>query len=270
MQSRDASDSSGGRIEGWFEPRLIILFITKRGAISDSLIYALEREFPWAVIEQAEDANAACSKFELPLGLILIDAALLKDAEDVSADILLSHPQAYTAAIEFDDHNPTCSFPELLGSRLVRGVLPMNLKLDVWLSVIRLMLRGGEYFPAGMFHSYTKKIRDNFEALSPRLASTVPPAAGSKLTDLTAREIQILERVSRGLQNKAIAAEYNLSEHTVKVHLHNIITKLGARNRTDAAARFLEREAAPLQHVSSTPNWAASQEVVSSGAEQEC
>jgi DNA-binding NarL/FixJ family response regulator len=131
------------------------------------------------------------------------------------------------------------------------------------------MLRGGEYFPAGMFHSYTQRIRDNFEALSPRLGSSLAPAAGSKLPDLTAREIQILARVSRGLQNKAIAAEFNLSEHTVKVHLHNIITKLGARNRTDAAARFLEREAVPLNNINLTPNWTASREGVTNGAEQE-
>ncbi|WP_323131382.1 response regulator transcription factor [Sinorhizobium medicae] len=44
--------------------------------------------------------------------------------------------------------------------------------------------------------------------------------------------------VSRGLQNKIIAAEIRLSENTVKIHLHNIITKLGAHNRTEAAARF--------------------------------
>lgn len=269
MHSRNAPDSSGGRIEGWFEPRRIILLIATRGAISDNLIYALEREFPWAIIEQSENADAACRKFELPLGLILIDAALLKAAEAVSADILLNHPQAFTAAIEFDDHNPTCSFPEMLSSRLVRGVLPMNLKLDVWLSVIRLMLRGGEYFPAGMFHSYKQKVRDNFEALTPRLGPPLAPAAGSRLTDLTAREIQILERVSRGLQNKAIAAEFNLSEHTVKVHMHNIITKLGARNRTDAAARFLEREAAPSHHMTLKPNWTVPGEGVANAAEQE-
>ena len=58
------------------------------------------------------------------------------------------------------------------------------------------------------------------------------------LSDLTSREIEILEMVSRGLQNKAIAAALGLSEHTVKIHLHNIIRKLGAHNRTEAAARF--------------------------------
>ena len=61
------------------------------------------------------------------------------------------------------------------------------------------------------------------------------------LNYLTEREIQVLEMVSHGCQNKLIAAQFNLSEHTIKVHLHNIIKKLGARNRTAAAAIFLER-----------------------------
>ena len=47
--------------------------------------------------------------------------------------------------------------------------------------------------------------------------------------------------VSHGAQNKLIAVKLNLSEHTIKVHLHNIIKKLGARNRTAAAAIFLEQ-----------------------------
>ena len=70
---------------------------------------------------------------------------------------------------------------------------------------------------------------------------------------MTARELQILEMVSRGLQNKLIAAEFRLSEHTVKIHLHNIITKLGAHNRTEAAARyrsFQDRKASSALKVS--------------------
>jgi len=72
---------------------------------------------------------------------------------------------------------------------------------------------------------------------------------------LTARELQILGLVSRGLQNKLIAAEISLSENTVKVHLHNIISKLGARNRTDAAARFRHwREAKAVDAVRQMPD----------------
>ena len=60
----------------------------------------------------------------------------------------------------------------------------------------------------------------------------------AKLFDLTRREIQVLEMVSRGAQNKTIAAAFELSEHTIKIHVHNIIAKMGTSNRTEAAARY--------------------------------
>jgi DNA-binding NarL/FixJ family response regulator len=55
---------------------------------------------------------------------------------------------------------------------------------------------------------------------------------------LSTREGQVLELMSEGLQNKLIAAKMELSEHTVKVHVHNIIRKLKVHNRTQAAAVF--------------------------------
>jgi DNA-binding NarL/FixJ family response regulator len=67
---------------------------------------------------------------------------------------------------------------------------------------------------------------------------------------LTEREHQVLEMVSHGYQNKMIAAKFSLSEHTVKVHIHNIIKKLGAQNRTAAAAIFLARAAVASTHNS--------------------
>ena len=46
----------------------------------------------------------------------------------------------------------------------------------------------------------------------------------------------MLELVSEEYENKTIASRLSLSEHTVKIHIHNIITKFGAQNRTEAAA----------------------------------
>jgi len=57
------------------------------------------------------------------------------------------------------------------------------------------------------------------------------------LSALTARERQILDVVSEGLSNKEVGRQLNLSEGTVKVHLHNIYQKLVVRNRT-ALARW--------------------------------
>ena len=58
---------------------------------------------------------------------------------------------------------------------------------------------------------------------------------------LTPRERQVMEQLSKGLQNKIIAANLGVRKHAVKIHLHHIIRKLGTTNRTGAAAIYLER-----------------------------
>jgi two-component system nitrate/nitrite response regulator NarL len=52
---------------------------------------------------------------------------------------------------------------------------------------------------------------------------------------LTGREGEILERVATGRSNKQIAAEFWLSEQTIKYHLTNVYRKLGVSSRTEAA-----------------------------------
>jgi len=49
---------------------------------------------------------------------------------------------------------------------------------------------------------------------------------------LTRRELQVMMLVSEGLSNKEVARRLTMSEGTVKIHLHNIYQKVGARNRT--------------------------------------
>ncbi|MDQ3630021.1 MAG: response regulator transcription factor [Actinomycetota bacterium] len=53
-------------------------------------------------------------------------------------------------------------------------------------------------------------------------------------SDLTERELTMLEAISRGLSTKAISRELWVSEKTVKFHLTNIYRKLGVHNRTGA------------------------------------
>lgn len=48
---------------------------------------------------------------------------------------------------------------------------------------------------------------------------------------LTPRERQVAFLVARGLSNKDVARELGVSEGTVKIHVHNIFRKLGAKNR---------------------------------------
>ena len=53
---------------------------------------------------------------------------------------------------------------------------------------------------------------------------------------LTERERQIMRLVSEGLSNKEIARLLNISEGTIKVHLHHIFEKLAIKHRTALAA----------------------------------
>jgi DNA-binding NarL/FixJ family response regulator len=82
---------------------------------------------------------------------------------------------------------------------------------------------------------------------SPRMAASLlrrirlmamerPAAAGEPR--LTAREIQIMGLIDRGLSNKEIARELCITVATVKNHVHNILEKLGVSRRGEAAARL--------------------------------
>jgi two-component system nitrate/nitrite response regulator NarL len=59
------------------------------------------------------------------------------------------------------------------------------------------------------------------------------------ITALTCREKEVAALITEGLSNKHICRRLNLSEGTVKIHLHNIYTKLGIANRTTLAIMAL-------------------------------
>lgn len=73
--------------------------------------------------------------------------------------------------------------------------------------------------------------------LGPIISSVL---AMTTLSDLTPREIEILQLVLTGRTNKAIAVEVFISEKTVEFHLDNIYTKIGVRTRLMAGLWALQ------------------------------
>jgi two-component system NarL family response regulator len=55
------------------------------------------------------------------------------------------------------------------------------------------------------------------------------------MTELTAREIEIVHEIARGASNRDIAERLVISENTVKNHVRNVLAKLHLRSRRDVA-----------------------------------
>jgi len=75
----------------------------------------------------------------------------------------------------------------------------------------------------------------------------IPPEVASELAEhmsadaLSAREIEVLRSVASGHSNKIVADELTISEDTVKGHMKNILSKLGANDRTHAVLIAMKR-----------------------------
>ena len=85
--------------------------------------------------------------------------------------------------------------------------------------------------------------------VSERVVSTAAPGAVARAGGggaLSARELDVLRLVARGLANKEIAADLGITTHTVKYHLAAVLEKLGVRSRTEAVSLGVRKGLVPL------------------------
>ena len=76
-----------------------------------------------------------------------------------------------------------------------------------------------------------------------RIPKEIAAVLAEHVTDdsLSEREIEVLRRVAMGSSNKIIASDVGISEATIKTHLRNILSKLGATDRTHAVTIGIKR-----------------------------
>ncbi|HEN8704062.1 two-component system response regulator NarL [Pseudomonas chengduensis] len=77
-------------------------------------------------------------------------------------------------------------------------------------------------------------------SLTTVLAQALRTPQGASSLDLTERERQVLKMIAAGLSNKMIGNKLGITEGTVKVHVKNLLHKLGLRSRVEAAVWALE------------------------------
>jgi two-component system NarL family response regulator len=101
-----------------------------------------------------------------------------------------------------------------------RAYLLKDMHHDELLGAIRAVYQGQRFIP---------------QAIATRLAERMPRS------ELTSRELEVLKLIVKGMSNKEIGAALSITEGTVKIHVNNVLGKLGVSDRTKAATTAIQR-----------------------------
>jgi DNA-binding NarL/FixJ family response regulator len=228
----------GSQTDGGSDFRSGIFIYAEAGVVFQGLVQSLERTFPDLQVNLSSKL-AESEEFDTDVGLVLIHAEFATDLVDCIARCKTRFPEASVTLMMDENSAAIQEFNNLFDHKLVQGLLPFSLKLDVWLAVVWLLLNGGDYYPSTVMRSMEKTPNATSGKSQPFYSQAKSSSAGDwPVKTLTLREHEILQLLSEGLQNKIIADRLALSVHTVKVHVHNLIRKLRAHNRTQATAIY--------------------------------
>ena len=199
-------------------------------------------------VDREEPASSAC----VPLLALLVDAELGCDAEprDTLARLAAcaeQHPSPYaTAAYALARGRAGQGDPRCLLRDALDGFAQAQLPFEAALCRLDLAEVCQEDSPeVAAVEARTAMVEfakldaprhvDAAAAMLRRLGERVAPARPAGTT-LTRRELDVLDLLGTGLSNPEIAARLFISRKTVEHHVGNILSKLGLRNRAEAAA----------------------------------
>jgi DNA-binding NarL/FixJ family response regulator len=141
------------------------------------------------------------------------DVGAIRHAVPVSPIVVLSDVE--------DTHQPE-TIRNVLNSG-AHGFIPTRTTgVLIAVAALRFVKSGGTFAPLD-------------QLLTNRSNRGVTPPEAAQQNPLTSRQTAVLSLLQQGKANKIIAYELNMSESTVKVHIRNIMRKMGATNRTQVA-----------------------------------
>ncbi|NKM44124.1 response regulator [Rhizobium leguminosarum bv. viciae] len=173
--------------------------------------------------EGASSDDAAMIASDNHPDIMLLDVSMPGGGLSAISDVLARSPTTKVLMLTVSEEVDT-----LLGA-LQRGAMGYVLKgvgSRGLAEAIQTVLRGSRYISATM----SAKVMEN--SLN---------GGTSDKSSLTPREREVMDLVAQGLSNKHIGLRLNLQEKTVKHHMTQILSKLGASNRTEAALQWRER-----------------------------
>ncbi|MEU1209685.1 response regulator transcription factor [Nocardia sp. NPDC005825] len=155
--------------------------------------------------------------------LVLMDLRMKRIGGIEATRTLRADPGAPPVLVltTFDDE-------QLLSGALRAGAAGFLLKdspAEDLIRAVRTVAGGGSWLDP----TVTPRVIDTYRSARP-----TPAPAGNRLSELTVRELEVLELIGRGRVNAEIATALGISEVTVKSHVGHIFGKLGLRDRSAA------------------------------------
>jgi DNA-binding NarL/FixJ family response regulator len=200
-------------------PRVRVLLVDDHPVVREGLASILGDESDMVVVGEAGTGwDAVRLHRQLQPDITLMDLRLpgLSGAE-ATAQILQESPDA--KVIVFSSYSGDEDIFRCLRAGARAYLLKEMLRTEL-VAAIRAVLAGERYLP---------------QAVRQRLQER------EFCKELTAREQEILGLMVKGLRNREIAELLGLKEGTVRIHVSNILAKLGASDRTEAAVQAIAR-----------------------------
>jgi DNA-binding NarL/FixJ family response regulator len=208
-----------------------ILLVDDHVIIREGLFSLLQGQPDIEVVGEAGSGKEAIQlALKLKPEVILMDFSLPDmDGPTATQAILEARPETKVIFLTIHETNDRLFAALRSGAR---GYLLKSTPISKMLAA----LRGLNNDEAALSRSMTTRVLEEFSRLGP---SNEPDR--SILHELTMREMDILRELALDTSNREIATRLQLSETTVKNHVHSVLRKLGLKNRQEAA-RFARHQ----------------------------
>lgn len=221
-----------------------VVLIEPRTSFRECLARALKTFLPHVSLEGVKSSDEVVPG---PANLVLIGPDLLSGCErwqlreTIKKLRRLSDGSPIGAYLHAQDMRVAASLTTLG----IIGIVMSDVSTEIAVAYLRFMVVGGAFLTPGLMEHRVESVVVpsvpqrglSPQDLSPQ-ARERPSASLSPFRNLTARERDVFKSMSAGHTNKRIALDLQISEGTVKVHLHSVMRKLHATSRTQAAVRF--------------------------------